>query len=67
MPLKPGKSQKTISNNISEFHGGKTFAKTAAKFGKEKANKQAVAVALDKARESGPPMTVVDSKMRKVK
>ena len=67
MPLKSGKSQKTISSNISEFHGGKTFAKTAAKFGKEKANKQAVAVALDKARESGPPMTVVDSKMRKVK
>lgn len=53
MPLKPGKSQKTISSNISEFHGGKTYAHTAAKFGKEKADKQAVAVALDEARESG--------------
>jgi len=66
MPLKSGKSQKTISKNISEFHGGKTYAKTAAKFGKEKADKQAVAVALDKAR-GDMPVTVVDSKVRKVK
>jgi hypothetical protein len=53
MPLKKGKSKKTISSNISEFHKGKTFAHTAAKFGKAKANKQAVAVAMSQARKSG--------------
>jgi predicted negative regulator of RcsB-dependent stress response len=38
-----------ISKNISEFSKGKTFAKTAKKFGKKKANKQAVAVAMSEA------------------
>lgn len=57
MPLKKGKSKKVISENIREFHGGKTFRHTAAKFGKERANKQAIAVALETARQSGggPP------------
>jgi hypothetical protein len=50
MPLKAGKSQKVISENISEFHGGKTYAATKAKFGKAKADKQAVAVAMSNAR-----------------
>jgi hypothetical protein len=53
MPLKAGKSRKTVSNNIREFATGKTFAKTAAKFGKKRAEKQAVAVALSTARKSG--------------
>jgi len=53
MPLKKGSSQKVISENISEFHGGETYGKTKAKFGKEKADKQAVAVALSTARKSG--------------
>ena len=52
MPLKKGTSQKTISSNISELHGGKTFAHTARKFGKKRANKQAVAIALNTARKS---------------
>jgi len=52
MPLKPGSSKETISDNISEFHGGNTYAKTKSKFGKAKADKQAVAVAFSKARES---------------
>jgi hypothetical protein len=42
-----------ISGNISEFHKGPTYAHTAAKFGKDRANKQAVAVALSEARRSG--------------
>ncbi len=53
MPLKPGKSKATISSNISEFHKGPTFEKTAKKFGKARANKQAVAVAFSEARRSG--------------
>jgi len=52
MPLKKGSSRKTISKNIREFHAGKTFAKTARKFGKSRANKQAVAVALSTARKT---------------
>jgi hypothetical protein len=50
MPLKAGKSKKVVSENISEFHGGKTYAHTKAKFGKKKADKQAVAVAMSKSR-----------------
>jgi hypothetical protein len=50
MPLKKGKSKKTISKNISELHKGPKFAKTVKKFGKKKANKQAVAIAFDKSR-----------------
>lgn len=53
MPLKPGSSKETISSNISEFHTGKTYAHTAAKFGKAKADKQAIAVALSTARKYG--------------
>lgn len=51
MPLKKGKSKKVISQNIKELHKGKTFAKTAKKFGKKKANKQAVAIAFSQARK----------------
>lgn len=53
MPLRKGSSSKTISRNISELHSGKTFAHTANKFGKAKANKQAVAIALSEARRTG--------------
>lgn len=52
MPLKKGKSKKTISENIKEFHKGKTYKKTKAKFGTKKANAQAVAVAYSKAKKS---------------
>jgi hypothetical protein len=53
MPLKKGKSRKVISSNIKEFHTGKTYAHTKAKFGKAVANRQAVAAALSTARRSG--------------
>jgi len=52
MPLKKGKSQKTISANISEFHHGATYAHTMEKFGKETADKQAVAAAMNAAGKS---------------
>lgn len=51
MPLKQGSSNRVVSENIRELHGGKTYARTAEKFGKEKANKQAVAIALSQARK----------------
>lgn len=51
MPLRPGGSKRVISENISEFHGGKTYNTTKAKFGKKKADAQAVAVAMSNARK----------------
>ena len=51
MPLKRGSSKKTVSSNIKELHTGQIFAKTRAKFGKAKADKQAVAIALSAARK----------------
>jgi hypothetical protein len=50
--MKKGKSDKVVSENVSEFHKGKTFAKTEKKFGKEKADKQAIAVAMKEKRKS---------------
>ncbi len=53
MPLKKkGKSKKTVSSNIHEFHKGETYAKTEKKFGKKKADKQAVAIAMPTADKS---------------
>lgn len=52
MPLKKGKSKKTISENIKELHTGKTYSKTAKKFGKTKANKQSIAIALSQSRKT---------------
>ena len=49
MPLQSGKSQSVVSRNIRELHSGKTYRRTRLKFGKAKANAQAVAIALDKA------------------
>lgn len=53
MPLKSGKSKKVVSENIKELHKGKTFKKTEKKFGKKKADSQAVAIALNKKRKTG--------------
>ena len=52
MPLKKGKSKKTISSNIKELHKGKTFRRTSKKYGKAKAQKQAIAIAYSQARKS---------------
>lgn len=60
MPLKKGTSRKTVSENISEFHKGGTYAKTEKKFGKAKADKQAVAVAMEQMRKSMPGMDFHD-------
>lgn len=51
MPLIKSGSKKAIGENIRELHGGKTYAHTAEKFGKDKANKQAIAIALSQARK----------------
>lgn len=53
MPLQSGSSQAVISHNIKELHTGNTFAKTEKKFGKAKADKQAIAIAESNARKSG--------------
>lgn len=52
MPLKKGKSQKVVSQNIREFHTGKTYQHTLRKFGRATANKQAIAAALAQRRRS---------------
>lgn len=52
MPMKKGKSKKTISENIREFHKGATYARTKSKFGKERADAQAIAAAYSQARRS---------------
>jgi hypothetical protein len=61
MPLKSGKSQKTISANISELmkkpgktraKGIKTLAKSQGMTRKEAQQKQAIAIALSKAGKS---------------
>ena len=67
MPLKKGKSSKTISSNISEFSKGPTFKKTKKKFGATKAQKQAIAVAMNTAKESGGVPIPKTIKMKKPK
>lgn len=52
MPLKKGKSQKVVSQNIREFHHGETYRKTVRKHGKAVANRQAIAAALEQRRRS---------------
>ncbi len=49
MPLTAGSSKKTVSDNISELHSGGTYSRTKKKFGKKKADAQAVAIALSEA------------------
>jgi hypothetical protein len=53
MPLLPGKDN--VGTNIAELHTGKTFARTKRKSGVDKARKQAIAIALDKAGKGKAP------------
>lgn len=53
MPLHKGTGRATVKKNFEEFGKGKTYAHTKSKFGKEKADKQRVAVVLKEKRESG--------------
>jgi hypothetical protein len=56
MPLVKSKSKskkairKVISQNIREFHTGKTYARTKRKYGSRRANKQAIAAAINAAK-----------------
>src|SRR5208282_5559968 len=49
MPLTPGAP---VSDTIRELHTGNTFAKTAAKFGVDRARKQSIAIALSNNRKA---------------
>ena len=53
MPLLKGRTLKTMRRNIREFHTGKTYARTKAKYGKKTADRQAVAAA-ESARRRSP-------------
>jgi hypothetical protein len=60
MPGRRGK--KNVGRNISEFTKGKTFKKTAAKKGRKRALKQAVAVGL---RQAGVPRKKAKKKKKR--
>lgn len=49
MPLNPSAG---VGSNIKELHSGKTFEHTKNKFGKERADKQSIAIALGVARKA---------------
>lgn len=40
---------RNVGSNIKEFHKGKTYAKTRRKFGKHRADEQAIAVGIAQA------------------
>lgn len=67
MPVKAGKSKKTIGSNIEELKTGNTHARTQAKEGKEAADKQSIAIALDKARESGANIPRTQTRTRRAR
>lgn len=48
MPL-----QGSTSDRIRELHSGKTYKRSLKRFGKKKANKQSIAIALDSQRREG--------------
>jgi hypothetical protein len=50
--MKRGTSKRTTEENFHEFRHGKTFKRTAAKSGKEKAHKQMIAAVLTNKRKA---------------
>jgi hypothetical protein len=53
MPIKSGSSQKVIGENIRELKSGPQYKQTVREHGRVVAHKQAVAIALEQARQSG--------------
>lgn len=52
MPLIKSSSKKATESNFHELRHGKTFARTEKKFGKKKAEKQMIAIALENKRSA---------------
>jgi hypothetical protein len=52
MPLKKSTSSKATEENFHEVRHGKTYARTKKKFGRQKANKQMVAIVLSNKRKA---------------
>lgn len=52
VPLRRGKSRKTMRKNFHELRHGKTFARTKRKFGAKRARAQMIAIVLKKAGKS---------------
>jgi hypothetical protein len=52
MPLEKSASQGATERNFHDFRHGKTFRKTASKYGKERAKRQMVAVVLSNKRKA---------------
>ena len=57
MPLLSGSSSDVVSANIDELEHGKVVPRTRRKYGKKRAQKQAVAIALSKAGKSNKPLS----------
>ena len=51
MPVLKGRGKRKLAENFHELRHGKTFARTRRKFGKRRARKQMVAIALKAQRE----------------
>jgi hypothetical protein len=51
-PMEKSASKAATKRNFEEFRKGKTFRKTEAKFGKEKARKQMIAAVLSNKRKA---------------
>lgn len=52
MPLEKSASKAATERNFDEFRHGKTFARTARKFGTKKARKQMIAAVLSNKRKA---------------
>lgn len=57
----------SVGQRISEFHHGRTYAKTKAKHGKAVANRQAIAAAMDSKRREGRTIGEIYRRSRKTK